>query len=551
MLALVGWMSLDDQGAAGVSPAAENAAAADRATAAGQPVPDAGAAPAEIAGPVFTTMLLPDQQIAALPTSVRIGIGVVAPDEARSYQEWVAGGSEGAGPASFAELATVDRWIDAPATRLADATVHVGPLTLPRADRYDLQARGESALHFYSVSFSADAYPVSVTPTVAAGLRILREPAAGNDVRVLLRRSGEVESASAWQELMQREAPQLLAAFNDSAVAVEPVQLLAPLPPGPLDVILEVDGIEAERRAATLTAGSVTDVRFDPVAQAVARAVAVELQLRFVVEGTRQPVEGLQVTWSGGKMEQTLTTDWAGQVSFKGVDRQRPQPFGLQFPSVEADLPIWPTHASIEVALDAEPKSADAPRLVRKTLELRPLHWLIVRTGNFPIGPERQRGNPYPIFVLQQEQGGSWHDSAADHFIPIDQSLAASIQQPGRYRLAALQSPWSILYSTAADTRTPTLDGRYSASLLPDRGRTVEITVLSRGMPLADTPLTLRGPVRGLPATSINSDAAGRVRLDGVSVPTLRLEVPGYAVADVDLRSASAVVELTAAAEDR
>lgn len=547
-LALVGWLVLRD------SVAPDGSSMADRsAPAASNSAPALAGASlttrAENDRPAFTTVLLPDQQITAIPGSVRIGIGRVSPDEARSYQEWIAGGSEGAGPASLAELATVERWIDAPSTALLDGTIRVGPLTLPQADRYDLQARGASPLHFYSVSFTADAYPANVSPTVAAGLRIGREPAVDSDVRVLLRRGSEVESAPVWQELMLREAPQLLAAFNEASLAVEPVQVLAPLPPGPLDVILEVDGIEAQRQSVTLVSGTVTDLQFDPVAQAVARAVAVQLQLSFVTVGTRRPIEGLQVTWTGGKIEQTLISDGAGVVNFNGVDRQRTQAFTLKFPATEGDLPIWPTQSAIEIALDGEPKSTDTPRLIRKTIELRPLQWLIVRTGAFPIPQNRRRGNPYPIFVLQHEQDGIWRDSAADHFIPVAEGIATSIQTPGRYRLAALQAPWAIWYSSTADTQAASADGRFPASLMPDRGRSVEITALSRGMPLTHAALTLRGPVRGLPATSINSDGAGRVRLEGVTVPAVALEVPGFAVVNVDLGAASATVELQAEAE--
>ena len=68
------------------------------------------------------------------------------------------------------------------------------------------------------------------------------------------------------------------------------MQILTPLPPGPVEVQLEVDGIVAERRSVTLIAGALTDVRFDPVKQAVAQAVAVTLQLTFVVQGNDQPI---------------------------------------------------------------------------------------------------------------------------------------------------------------------------------------------------------------------------------------------------------------------
>ena len=543
MLALVGWLVIQNSGAPKVLPISPEIAQSPDAPRVSSGA-SATAAPLESNAPQFTTLLLPDQQISAIPTSVRIGLGYVPADEARTYQEWKAGGFVGAGPASFAELATIDRWIDVPATRLSDGTVRVGPLMPPLADRYDLQARGQGALHFYAVSFTVDTYPASVKPTVAAGLRIQRAPAADSDVRVLLRRGGEAQSTAVWQDLMQREAPQLLGAFNDASIAVAATQVLAPLPPGALDVILEVDGIEAERRSVTLRAGVLTDVPFDPVAQEVARAVTAELELLFVVQDTRRPIEGLKVISSGGKMEPTRTTDLAGQVRFQGVDRQRAHPFMLEFPVEKGDLPAWPTQSAIEVSLDADPKPANPSRLVRKTIELRPLQWLIVSSGSFQVPVDRRRGNPYPIFVLQQERDGDWKDSAADHFIPITQGIAASIQAPGRYRLAALQSPWSILYSTTADTRAAASDGRYPVNLIPSARRTVEISVLSQGKPLANAPLTMRGPVRGLPGATINTDPAGRARLEAVTVPGVSLEVPGFAVIDVNLDAPTVIVEL-------
>ena len=146
--------------------------------------------------------------------------------------------------------------------------------------------------------------------------------------------------------------------------------------------------------------------------------------------------------------------------------------------------------------------------------------------------------------MLQQQREGIWRDFAADHFIPVPDGIAASIQEPGRYRLAALLSPWSIVYSTAADARATATDGRYPADLGADAGRTVEISVLSQGLPLANAPLTLRGPVRGLPATSINTDAAGRARLEAVTVSAVSVEVLGFAVVEVNLEAATATVEL-------
>ncbi len=493
----------------------------------------------------FETRLLPDGPIGAATDSVRLGLAYVSPDEARTWQAWKEGGSVGAGPASYAELATVERWLDLPAERLPDGSVRVGPITLPPADRFELQARSASPLHFYLATFTADAYPVDVHPTVAAGLRIVHQPAPDADVRVLLRRTRDIDAGAPWQSLLAREAPQLLGAYDDAAVAVVPNAVLAPLPPGPLEVILEIDGIEAERLPVDLRAGAITDLQFDPVKQQVAQAVSVQLQLDFVIEGTRRPIPDIKVTWYGGKSDQCRNTDARGGVRFQGVDRQKPQRFNLEMPTGEEALPNWPAQRAIEFTpdTDAEPVSEQDTRQLRKTIELRPLQWLMVRTGNLAIPETPVRNNPYPIFVLQRDQSGSWADVAADHFIRIDDGIAASLQDAGRHRLVALQAPWALLYSTPSQTRSAS--GRYPVSLIPDPGRPVAITVRSQGIPLAHAPVTLRGPVHSLPASAIDTDSQGQIRLNGVTETRLELEVPGYEVMDVDLRSTSVVVELT------
>lgn len=493
----------------------------------------------------FETRLLPDGPISAASDSVRLGLAHVSPDEARTWQAWKEGGSEGAGPASYAELATVERWLDLPGERSQDGSVRVGPITIPPADRYELQARSASPLHFYLATFTADAYPVDVHPTVAAGLRIVHQPAPEADIRALLRRTREIDDGAPWQSLMAREAPQLLAAYDDASVAVAPNAVLAPLPPGSLDVILEIDGIESERLPVDLRAGAITDLQFDPVKQQVAQTVSVQLQLDFVIEGTRRPIPDIKVTWYGGKSDESRDTDARGSVRFRGVDRQKLQRFNLEMPTSKEQLPIWPAQKAIEFTPDsvAGPNSGVDGRQIRRTIELRPLQWLMVRTGNLAIPESPARNNPYPIFVLQREQGGSWTDVAADHFIRIDEGIAASLQDAGRHRLVAVQAPWSLLYSTPSQSRSAS--GRFPVNLIADPGRPVAITVLSQRIPLARAPVSLRGPVRSLPATAIDTDSQGQIRLNGVTEARLELEVPGYRVLNVDLRSTSVIVELT------
>jgi hypothetical protein len=506
---------------------------------------DTSSAGSAAASRTFQSVLLPDGVIGARADSVRIGLGQISAEDARTYDEWVQGGRQGAGPAERSELATVERWQPVPAIKRADAKVDVGPLALPWADRYDLMARGDDGLHFYLASFTSDAYPATVTPTIAAGLRVFFEAEPGVDVRVLLRRSGNADDAANWQELLAREAPPLLAAMNESALAIAPGQVLAPLPPGALEVILVVAGVESQRHTVALAAGTVAVLRFDAVAVEVARTLSVDLELTFVVDGTRAPVRELGVTLGGEEGEQSRTTDGDGRVLFTGLDRQQRAALNLVFPKSDGVLPMWPSQRAIEVDLEKlELEQPPATQLLRKTIDLRPLQWLHVRTGAFPLSLERRVGNPFPIFVLQQERDGQWIDAAAEFFLPVPEGLAVSIEAPGKFRLAAVRSPWSVLYSTAADNRVRSADGRYQADLLTDPGRAVELTLLHAGQPLGNAPVDVRGPIRGLPDSNLTTDANGHLQLDGVTEPRLRVEVPGFVVAEVAVLSTLTRVEL-------
>jgi len=79
---------------------------------------------------------------------------------------------------------------------------------------------------------------------------------------------------------------------------------------------------------------------------------------------------------------------------------------------------------------------------------------------------------------------------------------------------------------------------------VPDPDHRIDVAVLRDGMPLANAPVHLLGSTRGLPPQTLTTDRAGRLRLDAVTVPTLRMEIPGYMQSVVDVESASAVFEV-------
>jgi len=107
-----------------------------------------------------------------------------------------------------------------------------------------------------------------------------------------------------------------------------------------------------------------------------------------------------------------------------------------------------------------------------------------------------------------------------------------------------VQKPWSVHYSAAADNARRNADGRYPVELLTQPGRQVELSVQHQGQPLSHAPIDVRGPIRGMPDSSLETDASGRLLLEAVTVPSLRIEVPGFEVAEVPLHSALTTVEL-------
>ncbi len=493
-------------------------------------------------------ILLPDGIISADPKSVRIGLARISAEDAQSYQAWLEGGKQGAGPESREELASVERWINPTAVRHADGAIVVNLAGLPWADRYDLQARAEDGLRFYSASFTAAAHPASISPMVAAGIRIADVPARSSKVKLLLRRTAEWPDAARWQALMVREDPALLSRFDDTAIEVSAGQILAPLPPGEIEVIWQVDNIEASREAISLRAGALTDIALDPVDHGVADALSASLEIQFLVAGTREPVRDLRVSLAGDTGDQQQNSDSSGMVRFDGVDRQKIARLGLEFPKPESPLPQWPMTKAIGLDLVEETSADQEAKLIRKTVELRPLQWLLVRTGPVPFSTERRAGNPYPIYALQMQQTNQWSDVAADYFLAAPEGLAVSLETPADVRALVLLSPWSVLYSTAANTRKATVDGKHRVELIPDAGHSLLLRLFHEGVPASGLPVVVRGPIKSLPATTLTTDAQGLIRLDAVTVPTVQLEAPGFEVVEVDSTPADVLVELQAEA---
>lgn len=480
-------------------------------------------------------LLLPDAGIRAVPGSVRIGLGQVAADNAAAAPALLDG--QQAGPSGYDELATVDRWISVPAHSLPDGRVRVGPFRLPVAERYTLQARGEDGLRFYAASFKPGSVPTAVSPIVGAGLRV---HAHSRGAQVLLRRMASSASPPVWQRLQEWIAPDLLEAFSEQPLPVTNRQVLVPLAPGEIEIVLEIDGVEAERRQVSLPVGRVVDVRFDPTNEAVARAVSIDLELEFVKQGSGEPVAGLEVSWLSGRAQRSGTTDVRGRVTFEGLDRQQEHQFSLVSKPVPGRLPEWPELRPLQVTPDELAAYPDSAETVRHRVELAPLRWLIARPPAAAARMKPHRRSPYPIYVLQRQRGRLWFDTAADHFVDIADGLAVSVAEPGIYRVAVALSPWQMLVSDGAQVAGP---GRPTVAFPDARAADTTVTVLRDGKRLAGAPVHIIGPVGNLPPAILKADANGRVTLTSATVPTVRVEVPGSDQIEVRLSAPQAVAD--------
>lgn len=498
---------------------------------------------------VLRIRLLPDAGVAADPASVRIGLANVPPDDLAAYHAWERGGRQGAGPGDLHDLAQVTRWTNAPATVLADGSVEVGPLDLPAADRYVLQARAGDGLRFYEARFARGDAPAGLRPRVAAGLRV-RAPAAaraGLRAGVLLRRVEGGADETAWQALIRREAPALLDAYDDTALPIDPGDAgeiaVAPLPPGELDVVAVIDGVESERRRVRLSAGRYTDFAFDPGAAELGAALSTTLLLRLVERGSGAPLTAPTVAWASPRGERRFRPDARGVVRIAGIDASAPLSLQALFPPAAASsflidaLPAWPERVPLAVDLGDAP-----PATVERTVALAPLRWLQVDVPGVEVPRGPRAGSPFPVFVLQRREAAAWRDAAADAFRPRAGGMAVSLDRDGPVRVAALLAPWRVATSPAVEVRADV--SRYRTRIDTTAGRRVVLRLLAGGRPLVGAPVAVIAPLRGAPPLALVADGDGRLVLDGATVPSVRVEVAGYAQAEVRLDRAEVAVAL-------
>ncbi|MBD8524438.1 hypothetical protein [Pseudomarimonas arenosa] len=499
------------------------------------PVGDAPVLPSpqeQATGGPFSTLLLPDGGIEALPASVEIGLAFVSPEDAARHDALLDEAAAEARADDFEDLANVESWRAVPAVRQSDGAVRVGPVALPPADGVWVRARGSDGLRYYAHRFVVSAPPAAIQPIVGAGVRIQREVVDDSRVSVLLRRRSDTPDGIAWQTLQRQFAPDVLEAFSETPIPADVVTVLRPLEAQPMDVQFLVNGIPARRVEVLLHPGAITDVVLDEQAQWVASRLAFDLDLRVVDAETQAPIPDARVEWAGdrGLVERVINS--LGRATFVELDRRRPQRFTLMISPDATGRPTYAERVPFEVNIETDPILIEPTPRLEKTIALAPLHWIEVDLSALGPNPVGEQDSAYPIFVLQRQSEGEWTDVSAEYFLPIERGLAVSISESGTYRVAMALSPWRVAYTP----NTQVAGGIPSrVAMQPAAGANAQIQVLDEGIPLANAMLTVRGSLKGLPPWSMKTDALGRLSLPQATEHVVWLETDEQGEVAIDL----------------
>lgn len=139
---------------------------------------------------------------------------------------------------------------------------------------------------------------------------------------------------------------------------------------------------------------------------------------------------------------------------------------------------------------------------------------------------ERARGRPYPEFLLQRWDAGTWRVHPAEEFRRGEGQVVIPITEPGTYRVVAAASPFELYESSPVVVRDG--DKQVMTTLQaggPVASCDVYVTSSRTGRPLGGHALALSGPYGSLPPLRGVTDADGRLRLGRVRTQELHVEL--------------------------
>ncbi len=527
LLALMAlWRLSEPEHASAPEPSAKPAAQGTRGTSVDPE--GAGGAQAQPGVVAFnvTSLLLPAAGASADTRTVRIGLGHVSAEARARHLAWLQGGAQGAGPLDLMELAEVESWIEVPAELLSDGRVRVGPVDLPQAYQYVLEAHGGDGLLFYRARFGHQSPPREISPLLASGLRIAAPEDAGR-LRLQLRRRGLESESALWQSIIHQQAPHLRPVFDEDGVAVRPGAELLPLPPGAFEAVVWLGAAVVLRKDIALTPGALVTLRVNGADVAAARAQSTSIEVELVEAGSGAPIPDVALTWPGPRGEVSVISDARGRAQLGDTLAGHEAWLALEFPEAPRNgLPTWPVRRVVPIAVP-DPGELAGSQVYREQIEIEPIQWLIVEGEGRRSGPP-VRGQPFPVFMLQREEAGDWRDLGADHFVGTLEGLAVSIESPGRYRVLKASSPWNLAFTGEAEFSTRQGSDQQRVSLQRSEAKTSRFRVLDAdGRALAGQSVRVVATARALPDVQLKTDSLGWVELADATEHPVELYVEG------------------------
>lgn len=475
-------------------------------------------------------------------TQARLGLGHV--DEADLRE--VGDSASRTRPATLEDLVNIREWRLANVATSPEGDVVVGPVEVPRVDAYELLAWNNDALVYYHTRIMASEVRESsgtvelgeLSPQPYTGVRVvLQGNAEFSHIRAILNRipAAEAERASRFLLLAQVIAPELMDSLLNAepiALATEHPNIIAPLPPDEALQITLVSpaDIEAQPVQVPLVEGKIVDatISLDDVFPEGARAT-IELEGRLEIGDTGQPLAGATVLRDLGGRSESCSTDEQGIFRVKDLPMDRISAFDVETTRGTSPRPLVPSRWHFDFA----PPLATTGSVVRMKWKVPAYRYLVLELrSKAPQDISALSQPPYPIFVVEREEGGRWQVVPIDFFDVSPVDVAAAIEEPGRYRMLVAASPVAIWQSqpVTITEKSSEVVTHLADPTIEFRELKVRVVDSIRGEGLGRAAVTVSGPNGSLPPVRLLTNDEGVVKFSnqGVSNISLWVEKPRY-----------------------
>gem|GEM_PF-2267684 len=461
-------------------------------------------------------------------TQARVGLGAI---DSRDLADRSRDTNRAPTAADLQELINIREWRFTNVFESGGGELTVGPTELPPADAYDVLAWNvnHGVYYYHRVLQNRDTLTSTAVvdvgpldPQPYTGVRVhIKGEADFSSCRAVLERvvSAEPERASQFLNLVQVMAPELA----QSLLTGEPVNLvldqptvIAPLPPdeGMRITLVTPTDVEGTPVEVALVEGKIVDVDID-LNQVFPEGATASIDLDGGLElgDTGRPIAGARVLRevANGRVEEYVTdSDGLFHVSSLPIDRVTS--FEVQTTSTPGSRPIVPTRWNFDFA----PPLVTTGTTVQYTWKVPSYKYLIAELTDSKVKDLIASAQPpYPVYLVEKMESGNWQSVATDFFDINENSVAASIEAPGQYRMVVAVSPIATWFSQPA--RIQEKDSEVKTRLDVTMQSMQELKILVRdaetGEPVPKAVVMIGGPVGSFPPLRLLTNDAGELKV--------------------------------------